>query len=70
MRSHKEQYQLLKDSGLASAHFGIETLNHQAGKAIGKGLHPDKVIEELYRYCEMVVEKAKIKKKRPGIAHF
>ena len=50
MRSHKEQYQLLKDSGLASAHFGIETLNHQAGKAIGKGLHPDKVIEELYRF--------------------
>ena len=54
MRAHKEQYQLLKDAGLASAHFGIETLNHQAGKTIGKGLHPDKVIEELYSFRDQL----------------
>jgi hypothetical protein len=58
MRSHKEQYQLLKDAGLASAHFGIETLNHQAGKTIGKGLHPDKVIEELHRFRDYMPKAA------------
>jgi hypothetical protein len=56
MRAHKEQYQLLKDAGLASAHFGIETLNHQAGKIIGKGLHPDKVIEELHNFRDQLPE--------------
>jgi Radical SAM superfamily len=30
----------LKESGLKSAAFGIETINHESGKAIGKGLNP------------------------------
>lgn len=30
----------LKESGLTSALFGIETINHDSGKAIGKGLDP------------------------------
>jgi hypothetical protein len=30
----------LKESGLKSAIFGIETLNHASGKAIGKGVDP------------------------------
>ena len=30
----------LKESGLKSAIFGIETLNHMSGKAIGKGVDP------------------------------
>jgi radical SAM superfamily enzyme YgiQ (UPF0313 family) len=30
----------LKQSGLKSAVFGIETLNHESGKAIGKGVDP------------------------------
>jgi biotin synthase-like enzyme len=58
MRSHREQYQLLKDSGVAGVHFGIETLNHRAGKIIGKGLHPNKVIEELYRFRDHMPEVA------------
>ena len=38
-----EQIQLLKDMGLKSAFLGIETLNEQAGKAIGKNSY--KVID-------------------------
>jgi radical SAM superfamily enzyme YgiQ (UPF0313 family) len=30
----------LKESGLKSAVFGIETINHESGKAIGKGVDP------------------------------
>jgi radical SAM superfamily enzyme YgiQ (UPF0313 family) len=30
----------LQESGLQSAVFGIETINHESGKAIGKGLNP------------------------------
>ena len=48
LRAHPEQYQLLKDGGLKGAFFGIETFNHESAKIIGKGLHPDKVIEELH----------------------
>lgn len=36
-----EMADLLKESGLKVAMFGLETLNHEAGKAIGKGLHPE-----------------------------
>jgi hypothetical protein len=54
MRAHREQYQLLKDAGIAGAHFGIETLCHDAGKIIRKGLHPDKVIEELNRFRDQL----------------
>lgn len=50
LRAHPEQYQLLKDGGLKGAFFGIETLNHESAKIIGKGLHPDRVIEELYTF--------------------
>ncbi len=45
---HREMAELLEASGLVSATFGIETLNHAAGKAIGKGLHPDKTRELLH----------------------
>jgi radical SAM superfamily enzyme YgiQ (UPF0313 family) len=46
------QYQLLKDGGLKGAFFGIETLNHASAKAIGKGLHPDRIVEELYKFAD------------------
>ena len=46
--THKETAALLRESGLRSAVFGIETLNHKSGKAIGKGLHPEKTKELLY----------------------
>jgi radical SAM superfamily enzyme YgiQ (UPF0313 family) len=58
MSEHKEQYQLLKDAGLRGAQFSIETLNHNAGKAIGKKLHPDKVIEELHQFRDQLPEVA------------
>jgi hypothetical protein len=50
IRAFPEQYQLLKDGGLRGAYFGIESLNYESAKAIGKGLHPDKVVEELHRF--------------------
>lgn len=34
-------------------HYGIETLNHETGKAIGKGMHPDKIKEgvlDIHKY--------------------
>jgi len=46
--AHKETAVLLRESGLRSAIFGIETLNHESGKAIGKGMHPEKLKEMLY----------------------
>lgn len=42
--------EILKDSGLKSAIFGIETLNAQSAKAIGKGMNPMKQIEFLQKH--------------------
>jgi hypothetical protein len=50
--AHPRMVGLLKDSGLVQASFGIETLNHESGKAIGKGMHPDKSIEVLHMLRE------------------
>jgi hypothetical protein len=46
-----EMREMLEETGAASLTFGIETFNHAAGKAIGKGLHPDKIKETL-AYCK------------------
>ena len=43
------QIQLAKDIGIREVYFGIETLNREAGKAIGKGLPPEKITEALER---------------------
>jgi hypothetical protein len=43
-----EQIPLLRDMGLRDAFFGIESLNYESAKAIGKGLHPDRVKETLH----------------------
>lgn len=48
LNAHRHTIGLLKDSGLVSATFGIETLNYESGKAIGKGLPPEKTIEFLH----------------------
>lgn len=50
MRAHPENYDLLKDTGLIGTFFGIESLHWPSAKSIGKGLHPDKTIEELHRF--------------------
>jgi hypothetical protein len=46
--AHKEMADILLESGLVGTQFGIETLNHDAGKAVGKGLHPEQVLELLH----------------------
>jgi len=45
---YPEMIQLLKRSGAIGLAFGIETFNHQAGKAVGKGMDPNRVKELLY----------------------
>jgi len=45
---YPEMADLLRETGLKATAFGIETLNHEAGKIIGKGLHPEKVRETLH----------------------
>lgn len=47
IHSHREQRELLQETGLKAILFGIETLNETAGKDVGKGLHPDKVKDTL-----------------------
>jgi len=47
LNAHKEQIPLLKEMGLGSCFFGIETLNHSSGKSIGKGMKPELVKEFL-----------------------
>jgi radical SAM superfamily enzyme YgiQ (UPF0313 family) len=42
------QAKLLQEMGLIGTFFGIETLQPDSAKAIGKGLHPNKVIDRLY----------------------
>jgi len=49
--AHPEQIRMLYEMGLRSAFFGIETLNHESGKIIGKGMDPEvikKFIIELH----------------------
>jgi radical SAM superfamily enzyme YgiQ (UPF0313 family) len=50
LRSHPEHYALLRDGGIIGANFGIETLNHDSGKSIGKGLEPKKLLDELHKF--------------------
>lgn len=45
---NKESADILLESGLVGTQFGIETLNYEAGKAVGKGLPPEQTIELLY----------------------
>jgi radical SAM superfamily enzyme YgiQ (UPF0313 family) len=43
LNAHREQLPLLKELGLKSAFFGIETLNDKSAKFIGKGMPSSKV---------------------------
>ena len=47
LHAHREQIPLLKELGLKSAFFGIESLNARTAKFIGKGMDPEKVKEFL-----------------------
>jgi len=43
------QIQLLNDIGVSGAFFGIESLNYEANKSVGKGIKKEKLLECLYR---------------------
>ena len=43
-----DQIPLLHEMGLAECWMGIETFTHKAGRAIGKGMHPDRIKQMLY----------------------
>lgn len=52
LHAHPEQYQLLKDGGLAGCFFGIESLHPPTAKLIGKGLDPSKLVDTLHTFAE------------------
>ena len=45
---NREMAMLMKESGVKSVSFGIETMRHETGKKIGKGMHPEKTVEALH----------------------
>lgn len=45
LNAHRETIPLLKEMGVAGAFFGIESLNYEANKTIGKGITLEKVLE-------------------------
>lgn len=47
LNAHREQIPMLKEMGLASPFFGIESLNQRSASAIGKGMNVDRVKELL-----------------------
>lgn len=47
---YPEQLTLLKDLGVESVYFGIESLNHSSLKSIGKAMSPEK-IKDLLKMC-------------------
>tara|TARA_Y100000296_G_scaffold84884_1_gene119400 strand:+ start:6519 stop:8006 length:1488 start_codon:yes stop_codon:yes gene_type:complete len=50
--SHWETANLLYESGLRSVYFGVESLNHESAKSVGKGMHPKKLKDGLYKLKE------------------
>ncbi len=57
--SKPETLPQLMESGMRSVFFGIETLNHASGKAVGKGMNPERIkrgLEDIKReYPELFV---------------
>lgn len=49
LASNPEQIPLLHEMGLNGVWFGIETFTHEAGKAIGKGMDPERIKDMLYQ---------------------
>jgi hypothetical protein len=46
------------EAGFTAHHYGIETFNHDAGKIIGKGMHPDKVKDGMLEIEEYFTKRA------------
>lgn len=47
LRAHPQTIDLLKESGISSCFFGIESLNYESNKVVGKGARQEKIIETL-----------------------
>jgi hypothetical protein len=47
LAAHKHTIELLRDSGLENAYFGIESMNYNANKAMGKGMRQQKIVDTL-----------------------
>jgi radical SAM superfamily enzyme YgiQ (UPF0313 family) len=45
--------QLLLDSGISCAYFGLESLNYDSTKAVGKGIRPERTLETLHMLKEL-----------------
>jgi radical SAM superfamily enzyme YgiQ (UPF0313 family) len=45
-----EQIKLLKDLNFNSSFFGIESMNYESAKSIGKGLRPEEIKDTLYKF--------------------
>ena len=54
----KETWDDMIDAGFTSHSYGVETFNHMAGKAVGKGMHPDKTKEGLLEIQEYFTPRA------------
>ena len=50
--SKPEQLELLARARVWGHYYGIETFNHETGKIIGKGMHPDKIKDGLLKTKE------------------
>jgi hypothetical protein len=51
--NNPEHIQLAKDIGIREVYFGIETLNREAGKVIGKGMDPKRITDTLEKCAEV-----------------
>jgi radical SAM superfamily enzyme YgiQ (UPF0313 family) len=58
MISQPETWDIMIKMGYTGHHYGIETLNHEAGKAIKKGMHPDKIKEGLLQIDKYFSERS------------
>lgn len=48
LRAHPEMIPILRESGLTSCFFGIESLNYESNKTVGKGMQMSKTIDTLH----------------------
>jgi radical SAM superfamily enzyme YgiQ (UPF0313 family) len=55
-KAHPEQLEILSECNMWGHFYGIETFNHESGKIIGKGLHPDIVKELLIKTKEYFIK--------------
>jgi hypothetical protein len=47
--AHPETMEMLANIGVSGAFFGVESLNHEANKSIGKGISRDRIVETLLK---------------------